>query len=135
MPKNLFQTCDSLKFPLTTITLVKFTFARFTFYLDKFCKFWINFPWPVFPWPVFPWPNFPWPIFPWPFFPRPFLPRFILISCWENLLLHITCPWLLYLPARVHCSKNCLHHIYQDYAMWCALVGINSLFVFLPCDV
>ena len=36
MPKNLFQTCDSLKFPLTTITLVKFTFARFTFYLDNF---------------------------------------------------------------------------------------------------
>ena len=58
-----------VKFPLT-----RFAFARFTFYLDKFCKFWINFPWPVFPWPVFPWPNFPWPNFPWPIFPWPIFP-------------------------------------------------------------
>ena len=57
-----------VKFPLT-----RFAFARFTFYLDKFCKFWINFPWPVFPWPNFPWPNFPWPIFPWPIFPWPII--------------------------------------------------------------
>ena len=48
-----------VKFPLT-----RFAFGRFTFYLDKFCKFWINFPWPIFPWPLFPWPFFPWPIFP-----------------------------------------------------------------------